>query len=162
MTELRKRICDRCAATNLGEHESCLLCGALLPAFPPSATDTVVNFPAAKVKARASNASNASLVETQSFNFALVIERGELAGKRFPLHTQLAIGRDKKADIYLADDKVSRNHALVEREGALCFLTDLNSTNGTGLNGVPISDKVELKPDDIIVVGDYVLRLSAT
>jgi S1-C subfamily serine protease/pSer/pThr/pTyr-binding forkhead associated (FHA) protein len=72
---------------------------------------------------------------------------------------EVTIGRDPNASIAYdqrRDDVVSREHALIRVEGGehLNFrLLDLNSSNGTLLNGEPISGEVELVPEDIVELG---------
>jgi serine protease Do len=72
---------------------------------------------------------------------------------------EVTIGRDPNASIAYdqrRDDVVSREHALIRVEAGehLNFrLLDLNSSNGTLLNGEPISGEVELVPEDIVELG---------
>jgi pSer/pThr/pTyr-binding forkhead associated (FHA) protein len=67
----------------------------------------------------------------------------------------MTLGR-KSADIILDDPKVSSLHAEVRREGAGIVLADLESTNGTLVNKLPIT-KVELTDQDVIEVGSSTL-----
>jgi serine protease Do len=72
---------------------------------------------------------------------------------------EVTIGRDPNASIAYdqrRDDVVSREHALIRIEAGerVNFrLLDLNSSNGTLLNGEPISGEVELVPEDIVELG---------
>lgn len=73
---------------------------------------------------------------------------------------EITIGRDPASDIAYdqrRDDVVSRRHAAIRIEGDgdnLSFwLMDLNSSNGTLLNGSPITDEVDLLPEDTIELG---------
>jgi serine protease Do len=72
---------------------------------------------------------------------------------------EVTIGRDPNASIAYdqrRDDVVSREHALIRVEAGerLNFrLLDLNSSNGTLLNGELISGEVELVPEDIVELG---------
>lgn len=63
----------------------------------------------------------------------------------------LTIGRDKKCNLHLADEIVSGFHAkLVHQDGGTWYLEDLQSTNGTFLDGIRINGKQEiLKPSTI-------------
>lgn len=45
------------------------------------------------------------------------------------------VGRDPNADVVIADDDVSRRHALIWREHAAAWVSDLGSSNGTTVNG---------------------------
>lgn len=66
------------------------------------------------------------------------------------------IGRDDGMEIQVLDVGVSRHHAEVFRIGEMSFVRDINSTNGTLLNGVKASEE-PLKDGDEILVGDTVL-----
>jgi hypothetical protein len=76
------------------------------------------------------------------------------AGQVFPLKGEVKIGRFGDVDIKLLDSKVSREHARIEIEGSQCRITDLNSSNGTYINGRRLSGSTELKDGDEIKLGD--------
>lgn len=88
---------------------------------------------------------------------ALVLEDGQ----RFPLGAAaLTIGRATDALVRLTDTSVSRRHAEVRRTGDGWTLVDLGSTNGTRVNGSPITER-RLEDGDTITVGDATLRFEA-
>lgn len=66
-------------------------------------------------------------------------------------------GRSPENDVVFSDPSVSAEHLeiFVDVEGN-AFLTDLHSENGTKVNGVRISDSVELKPADTVTLGNGV------
>jgi hypothetical protein len=63
------------------------------------------------------------------------------------------IGRDRDCDFVLADLTVSRRHARLERDGDGWLLADLDSTNGTRLNGWRVSSPVPVRPGDQVSFG---------
>lgn len=65
----------------------------------------------------------------------------------------VVVGREEPADALVDDDALSRSHFLVVREGAEFFLVDLNSSNGTWVNGRPVAAH-RLKSGEIICAGD--------
>jgi serine protease Do len=73
--------------------------------------------------------------------------------------SEIKLGRDPGNRIVYdisRDDAVSRNHAVIriKQDKELYFrLADLNSSNGTFLNGERISGEVELLPDDVVELG---------
>jgi pSer/pThr/pTyr-binding forkhead associated (FHA) protein len=68
---------------------------------------------------------------------------------------QLSIGRDKSNDVTLPDDPtVSRRHALLERLAAGWSISDLNSLNGTLVNGEPLGQARPLYSGDEIEIGE--------
>ncbi len=70
---------------------------------------------------------------------------------------KVTIGRAPTSEIQLQDAKASRTHAQLELTEAGYILQDLNSTNGTRVNGRKI-DRVELVAGDVIAIGACALR----
>lgn len=67
----------------------------------------------------------------------------------------IAIGRSSENDIVINDAKVSRVHLqLVQNDNGVCTVVDLNSANGTFVNGRKISGEVRLQAQDEIRIGD--------
>ncbi len=65
-----------------------------------------------------------------------------------------AIGRTSdNAVAFTSDTNVSRYHAEIERRGGDHYLIDLQSSNGTTVNGTRVSGEVLLAPGDVIVFG---------
>jgi adenylate cyclase len=81
---------------------------------------------------------------------------------RRPLHVQirepLEIGRECDG-ILITDGQASRRHASLSCQGDRVVVEDLGSTNGTLLDGTPITSAVVLVPGSVIQVGDTVLQL---
>lgn len=72
----------------------------------------------------------------------------------YVLHKQTTtMGRDKKNDIVLGDPFISGKHAQLVADEGLYFLEDLESANGTYVNGERISDVLALKDGDRISLG---------
>lgn len=65
----------------------------------------------------------------------------------------LTIGRDRDCELVLADAEVSRRHARLEAQGGIVFVRDLESSNGTLLNGRLLDSAVETRQGDEIDVG---------
>jgi len=88
----------------------------------------------------------------------LVITSGDHRGTRFALDKdELTIGRGGDNDIPLDDPSVSDRHAKLRTGDEEYYLTDLDTTSGTLVNGQRISRQA-LHPDDEVVVGETVLR----
>lgn len=66
----------------------------------------------------------------------------------------ITIGRSSENDIVIQDPKVSRTHLQLVSNGSNCSVVDLNSANGTYVNGKKISGEVHLSPNDTIRIGD--------
>lgn len=89
----------------------------------------------------------------------LVIIYGFRLGQRFVLHpgSRLVVGRDRDVDVLLDEDAVSRRHALVTCGDDGVVLEDLDSTNGTYINGKPVS-KVRLGQGDLVKIGGTIFK----
>jgi hypothetical protein len=94
----------------------------------------------------------------------LVAERGGglEADQRFDLIGGLSIGRSKDADVQIDDRYASSIHARVFERGGRTFVEDMNSTNGTLLNGATLKGEAELIDGDTVQIGDTVFRLEAS
>jgi serine phosphatase RsbU (regulator of sigma subunit)/pSer/pThr/pTyr-binding forkhead associated (FHA) protein len=78
---------------------------------------------------------------------------------RFPLDKDsVTIGRSKKNDLVLADQWLSRHHAAIRTNDSKHYIADLESRNGTYVNGVRITEPVTLRNGDEVTLGDQVLR----
>lgn len=67
----------------------------------------------------------------------------------------VSIGRSPDNDIQVLDVSVSRNHLKIKEKNKRIFINDLNSKNGTYINGIPIESGIdfELKANAPIVIG---------
>jgi len=87
----------------------------------------------------------------------LEVAEGPLTGKRFVLEgNQVVLGRGEICDICLADNSISRCHAMISRADRQLTISDRSSTNGTYVNGVKVS-RQELIDGDVIKIGNTVL-----
>ena len=81
------------------------------------------------------------------------VNRWELGDKPF------VVGRDDYADACVEDEKLSRSHFLITREGAEFAVIDLNSSNGTQVNGRKVTAH-RLRPNEVILAGESLFYLS--
>lgn len=85
----------------------------------------------------------------------LTIRRGPRPGQTLSASgPSVVIGRVPGNDIILDDPQVSRHHASLTFEGGQWVLRDLGSTNGTTVNGQPVSGQWVVRPGDVIGLGD--------
>jgi predicted component of type VI protein secretion system len=70
------------------------------------------------------------------------------------------IGRDPEADLTIEDEAVSWHHLEIESRGGVLMATDLDSRNGTALNGDPLDRPRRLRDGDTLVVGSHRLEVS--
>jgi tetratricopeptide (TPR) repeat protein len=97
-----------------------------------------------------------TLVEASIFP-RLIVRTGGRVVQEVELQADLSIGRAEDNDLQLADPKASRHHARLRREGAVFVVIDLESANGTRVNGIRISDPHPLEHGDRITIGDMEL-----
>lgn len=71
----------------------------------------------------------------------------------------VVIGRSKEADVQLADQFASRMHCEIGRMGDTLYVRDLDSGNGTFVNGKEV-DEAFLNPGDRLSVGSSTFRVS--
>jgi Nif-specific regulatory protein len=87
----------------------------------------------------------------------LLVLGGPLKGQTFDLNDgEFTVGREDSNSLWLYDARVSRRHAIIESREAPFTLVDLDSRNGTFVNGVPISQHA-LKHGDQIEIGGTLL-----
>ena len=79
-----------------------------------------------------------------------VLEGFEAGRLYCDLMTPISIGREEDNDIRLNDDRVSRFHAKIQEDAGRIILTDLDSTNGTRVNGHPVRMRVLQLGDQIL------------
>ena len=92
----------------------------------------------------------------------LVVVDGPDAGKRFKLTPpSVVIGRADRADIVLNDGSISSIHCRVSSIGNRVFVEDLNSRNGSFVNGTQLErDPISLDFEGLLSIGHSSLRLA--
>ena len=87
----------------------------------------------------------------------ITITEGPGAGKEYAVDEAAILGRLDSNDIPVHDTKASREHAKIYKQGSVFSIVDLNSSNGTFVNGRRIT-KQALAPGDEITIGQVTLR----
>lgn len=72
----------------------------------------------------------------------------------------IKIGRSEKNDVIIHSILVSRLHCEITKKTSGWYLKDLDSTNGTFLNGKKVVGEIKISENDIIGVGNFILYLS--
>lgn len=84
----------------------------------------------------------------------LVAISGRLTGATFSLvEEEIVLGREASATVCIADGSVSRRHCRIQKQGDEFVLTDLESLNGSFINGVPVKARA-LQHGDRVRLGD--------
>ena len=87
----------------------------------------------------------------------VIITDGPGAGEEYLLERAVIAGRLPSNGIPLKDKKSSREHAKIYQQGQDYAIVDLNSSNGTIVNGQKVTKRV-LKDGDEIVIGTVTMR----
>src|SRR5262249_11078490 len=85
-------------------------------------------------------------------NARLVAISGPLEGATFPIEGELSIGRDRQNTLAIEDRVLSRRHCAIAQAEGKCSLRDLGSSNGTYVNGLPVTSRM-LNDGDQITAG---------
>lgn len=99
-------------------------------------------------------------VPAGSYDAWLVVMRGGgiESGTRFDVFGGVTLGRSSDADISFSDRYASGLHARLYPRGDRYFLEDMNSTNGTLLDGGAVNSETELRDGSVIEIGDTAFR----
>lgn len=91
----------------------------------------------------------------------LTVEKGpkELRGVSIVVRGPVIVGRSPGSDIVIGAGFVSGRHARFELMGQNLFVEDLDSTNGTAVNGQPISKPYALRNNDVVSIGDVDIKV---
>ncbi len=80
--------------------------------------------------------------------------------RSFADQAQLTIGRGEECSIRLDGLLISNRHASVSYTNPGWTIEDLNSTNGTYVNGARITGRKSIQPEDVVQIGPFVLRVT--
>ena len=79
--------------------------------------------------------------------------------KILPLKELVTLGRRLENDLIFSDTTISGIHCEITVEEDKIYLADRDSTNGTFLNGIRITEKTEIHKGDILALGQMELRI---
>ncbi len=101
------------------------------------------------------------IVEQWTKSAWLLMKAGPLAGKQFVIfRNPTVLGSAPKADVYLfKDEAIEPRHALIHDRGGRFEIEDMDTADGTYVNGIPVKRQI-LKSGDQIVLGKTVLEFA--
>lgn len=133
------RICPKCKYNTPKEYNQCMHCGTSLP--------------------------GASAPAEQPAELAILYPNGK-SKKDTPFFlppTRITIGRAEDNAIAIEDDEISRYHVAIFRDNeGKTVVEDLNSTNGTFINGKRVDKIVPIGRGDELWIGKTVLQIEST
>jgi pSer/pThr/pTyr-binding forkhead associated (FHA) protein len=93
----------------------------------------------------------------------LLVRNGTLIGRRLAVKTPIVnVGRADYNDIVVPDPSVSTSHAKLQRREGVWVLVDLDSTNGTFVDGERVRGEAPLAPGAMVRFGDIQLMFEPT
>jgi hypothetical protein len=144
--------CPSCGFRNTEGSGFCARCGASLLQDQDETQTTLSYVPGEEEQEAAS--PHDILPEGASL---VIRSGGGRAGETYPLQVdQVTIGRHPDSGIFLDDVTVSRNHAVIEREGSAYSVVDRGSLNGTYVNRKRVERQL-LTDGDELQIGKYKL-----
>jgi pSer/pThr/pTyr-binding forkhead associated (FHA) protein len=121
----------------------------------PATTATPFPQPAAPARAAPSTPRQSGAAATR-----LVITAGAKEGLEVPLPDEfLTIGRSSESGLVVRDDYTSTNHARLIKSEKGWILEDLDSTNGTLLNGQRVTEPTQIPLNTPITIGTTTFEL---
>ena len=88
----------------------------------------------------------------------VINEHGQTTVKSYPVTKEITIiGRSNQADVFIQGDSVSRQHTQIRKSGALYYVSDMGSRNGTYLNNHMIDKESSISVGDHIRIGQTIL-----
>lgn len=133
-------ICPECHSQNNAGDKFCEQCGNQLPQTPSTLEPDVRDM-------------GATVMADAGAQQARLYRLGEEGGQEVELGPQAIVGRLETNDVSVNDKSVSREHAKLSRLRDGYVLEDLDSTNGTFVNGHRITEPVLLQPGDAVTFG---------
>jgi hypothetical protein len=97
---------------------------------------------------------------TELFPSSVLVLVSDRGGSVPLLDRALLAGRAATCDLVVADPRVSARHCEFARDGDGATVTDVGSTNGTAVNGAPITSTVTLQPGDQVRIGSTTLTVT--
>lgn len=91
--------------------------------------------------------------EGKSFTFVVNVEGNHPETISLSLANSFIVGRSKICNLYFDDLRMSKQHFVMEWDGNNMYVTDLDTTNGTLVNGIRINSKRKLEQNDVISAG---------
>src|SRR5712691_8795397 len=88
---------------------------------------------------------------TPDMNPRLIALSGPMKGTSFALRDEVSIGRELANSVCVNEPSISRRHCLIRRTDNEFRAVDLDSFNGTFVNGVPVKEQTLLHGDQIAV-----------
>lgn len=96
------------------------------------------------------------IITPQTTNISLAVTGPGGLNKKInkEMYKSIIVGRSDSCDISFSDNALSRQHFAIEENDGIFTITDLNTLNGTTVNGVRLTSRVKLENGDVIIAGN--------
>lgn len=94
-----------------------------------------------------------SKADTRKIWLTITDRTGAIKDVEWNVEGSLFVGRSDICNIFFDDDRLSKQHFVVEVNKMGCYIEDLESTNGTYVNGVKLTNRRMLLDGDMITAG---------
>lgn len=94
-----------------------------------------------------------SKADTRKIWLTITDRTGAIKDVEWNVEGSLFVGRSDICNIFFDDDRLSKQHFVVEVNKMGCYIEDLESTNGTYVNGVKLTNRRMLLDEDMITAG---------
>ena len=111
------------------------------------------------VRAVRSHLANPTTPERPADHVLFVTEPPQQSGRVIAVDTPTLVGRGREADITLDDPFISDRHVRLDRMENRIVIEDLGSTNGTQVNGLPVTGRRVLDRGDVVRIGQTSLEV---
>lgn len=126
---------------------------------PPGAQQPVPSYPTQQMpQVPASQPTQMTPMPAAPMGYTLVAMDGPLMGQRFSISGPTDVGREQPAIPMSFDSQVSRKHAQLVPDAMGLAVTDLNSTNGTFVNGQRVQSQT-VRSGDVVKIGATTFRV---
>lgn len=100
--------------------------------------------------------------EQIQFNRLMLVAQDDTVAEIYPLTRKLThVGRSRRNHVCIKDPLVSTKHLSVSVSDSTCVINDLDSSNGTFINGERLAGGRVLKDGDEVMLGKTILRFTA-
>lgn len=93
------------------------------------------------------------------FFLTVQVKKGAPETMKLRMQGSFIVGRSKICNLYFDDQQMSRQHFALEWKNDDMYVTDLQTTNGTKVNGMPIHQQYRLQKNDKISAGSVDMRI---
>ena len=91
--------------------------------------------------------------DTKKIRLTITDRKGTVKDVEWNVEGSIFVGRSDICNIFFDDDRLSRQHFVIEVTKMACYIEDLETTNDTFVNGVKITARRMLLDGDVITAG---------